>query len=53
MPVDGDHVAALAPLSCSALKVVAPAHRSGAASTDDSSSGMLTSAEARATMYSA
>ena len=43
----------VAPLSLSALKVVAPAHSSGAASTDESSSGMRTSADVRATMYSA
>ena len=42
-----------APLLLRALKVVAPAHRSGAASTDESSSGMLTRADERATMCSA
>ena len=36
-----------APLFLSALKVVAPAHKRGAASTEVSSPGMLTNAEVR------
>ncbi len=45
----GDAAAAGAPAVRSALKVVIPAHSSGAASTSDSSSGIDASAEASTT----
>ena len=49
----GDRVAGRAPLLRRALKVVMPAHISGAASTAESPSGISAKAVAGAIMYSA